>query len=102
MATITAADFPTTAVECTAYTPTTRVPWVTGLVTNAALDNGASRAIFTMTAKKTVYGAALLSSSSKGSVTGKLPSIARFGSPKALEKDDQLAVVAGIAAISAT
>jgi hypothetical protein len=97
---ITAADFPVTATECTAYTPATRVPWVTGVVTAGSLDNGASRAIFTMTAKKTVYGGALLSSSTKAGITGKLSSIVRFASPKGLEIDDQLSVAAGVTAIS--
>lgn len=97
---LTAANFASVATECTAYNPSTRVAWIGGTVTAGAVDNGASRAVFTMTAAKTLYGGGLLSSSTKGGTTGKLGSAVRFASPKVLSIGDQLSVAAGISLIS--
>lgn len=92
---ITAATFPALATEFTAYTPSTRVEFVEGSVVGGAVDNSASRAEFTATAAKTVYGGVITSSSPKGSVTGVLISAVRFTSPKVLQIDDVLRVTAG-------
>lgn len=97
---LTAANFASVATECTAYNPSSRVAWIPGTVNAGAVDNGASRGVFTMTAPKTVYGGALLSSSTKGGTTGKLGSAVRFSSPKVLGTGDQLSVAAGISLIS--
>jgi hypothetical protein len=91
----TAATYAANATECTAYTPTSRPEFIEGAVAVGAVDNSASIAVFTMTANKTLYGAAMLSSSVKGSTNGILMSIAPFSSPKILEKDAKLELIAG-------
>lgn len=96
----TAATFPTSAVECTAYSPSTRPPFTAGSVAGGAADNTASRAEFTFTAAKTLYGAFLVPSATKGGVTGPLLSAARFAEPKTVAVDDVLRVTATFQATS--
>lgn len=97
---LTAATFPSLATECTAYTLATRPIFASGAVANGSLDNSASRAEYTMTAPKTVYGMAILSSSVKAAVTGVAASAVRFSSPKVLETGAILRVIAGVSIIS--
>jgi hypothetical protein len=97
----TAATVAALTTEFTAYTPTARPLWVSGPINAGSLDNVAARAVYKATAKKTIYGGGLLSSSVKGSTSGVLPSLCRFGSPKPLDIGDELAVAAGIAFTSA-
>jgi hypothetical protein len=89
------------ATEFTAYTPNARPLWVSGPINAGSLDNVAARAVFKATAKKTLYGGGIHSSSVKGGTSGMLPSCVRFGSPKVLDIGDELAVAAGIAFTSA-
>ncbi|MFC4923580.1 hypothetical protein [Delftia deserti] len=96
-----AATFPTLATECTAYAPATRVAFTSGAVAAGTTDNTASRAEFTFTSAKTVYGAFLTSAQAKGAVTGVLLSAARFTQPKALQVDDVLRVTASFSLQSA-
>lgn len=98
---IKAADFPTVAQECTAYSSTTRKEFVSGPVSSGALDNSANRAEFEFTADKTVYGGVITSSSTKGSTNGVLISAVRFASPKVCEAGSILRVVAANSQISA-
>lgn len=87
-----AADLPSTAGECTSYSEATRPAW------SAAHDSGdntlamATPAEFTLNADKTIYGAFLASSSTKGGGSGKLLSIARFSSPFVLTSGSVLRV----------
>lgn len=99
--TLTAATFPAAATECTAYTPTQRVEFVEGSVANGAVDNSASRAEFTFTSAKTIYGGVITSSAAKGSTTGVLISAVRFASPKVLDVGSTLRVIAGNSLVSA-
>lgn len=94
--TLTAAAFPATATECTAYAEATRVEWVEAQ-SGGVLTNSASLALFTMNAEKLVYGGALLTSPTKGSTTGIMGSIVRFPTPKSLQQTDVLRMTAGIA-----
>ncbi len=98
----TAATFPTAAVECQTYTPATRPAFTTGAVAGGAADNTASRAEFTFTSAKTIYGAFLVPVATKGGVTGPLLSAARFAEPKAVAVDDVLRVTATFEATSVT
>lgn len=99
--TLTAATFPAAATECTAYTPSQRVEFVEGDVVNGSVDNSASRAEFTFTSAKTVYGGVITSSAAKGSTTGVLISAVRFASPKVLDVGSVLRVTAGNSLVSA-
>ena len=96
-----ASTFPTSATECTAYLPATRVEFVEGAVAAGVVENTASRAEFTATAAKTIYGAFLVSAQAKGAITGVLMSAARFTAPKALQIDDVLRVTASFSLTSA-
>lgn len=98
---ITAATFPALATECTAYTPSTRPEFVEGAVAGGAVDNSASRAEFTMTADKTIYGGVITSASAKSATTGVLISAVRFTSPKVVATGDVLRVTAGNSLVSA-
>jgi len=92
----TAASVASSATECTAYAESTRQAFTSGAVASGTLDNTASRAEFTMSANKTVYGGFLVSSSTKGGTNGVLLSIVRFSSPKVLESGSTLRVTAGV------
>ena len=96
-----ASTLPTSATECTAYLPATRVEFVEGAVAAGVVENTASRAEFTATAAKTIYGAFLVSAQAKGAITGVLMSAARFTAPKVLQIDDVLRVTASFSLTSA-
>ena len=96
-----ASTFPTSATECTAYLPATRVAFVGGAVAAGVTDNTASRAELTATAAKTIYGAFMVSAQAKGAITGVLLSAARFTAPKVLQIDDVMRVTASLSLTSA-
>jgi hypothetical protein len=91
----TAALLPSTATECTAYSSATRAAWTPGSVANGTVNNSASKAEFTFTASKTVYGGFITSAPAKGATTGVLTSVVRFSSPRTLDTDSVLRVTAG-------
>lgn len=92
----TSADLPTTAGECVAYDEAARPTWVNAYDGSSVIDNSASRAVFTLNADKRIYGAFIVSSSTKGGGTGLLLSIARFSVPRDLPSGTEFAVTAGI------
>lgn len=97
----TAATFPSVATESTSYAPATRAAFNGSAVVAGSVDNTASRAEFTFTSAKTIYGAFMTSSQAKGAVTGTLLSAARFIAPKAVQIDDVLRVTASLSVVSA-
>lgn len=99
-ATLTAATFTATTTECIAYDETTRVAYVEGAVSAGAVDNSASRAVFTMNATKTIYGGALLSASAKSATSGTLLAAAKFSASRAVVAADELAVKYSLSATS--
>ncbi|MBD1554769.1 hypothetical protein HAQ04_25545 [Pseudomonas sp. C2L11] len=78
----TAADLPGSAQESTVYSQTARPSWQGVYDGIQLITNTASRAEFTFTSAKTIYGGFLISTSDKGSNTGTLMSIARFENPR--------------------
>lgn len=100
-AAIKASTFGALATECTAYASATRPAFTSGAVADGAIDNSAARAEFLMTAEKTIFGGAMLSSSVKGAATGICMSAVRFASPKVLEVGATLRLLAGNSLISA-
>ena len=100
-ATLTAATFALTTTECTAYDEATRVAYVEGAPSAGAIDNGASRAVFTMNASKTIYGGALLTASAKSATTGVLLGCAKFSASRAVLAADELSVKYSLSATSA-
>lgn len=88
---LTAATFTASATECTAYDESTRVAYVEAAPSGGVITNSASRAVFTINASKTLYGAALLSASAKSSTSGTLLAAARFSSSRAVVDNDEVA-----------
>jgi len=96
----TAAAFPASATESTAYAEATRRALTLGSVVAGAVDNSASRAEFTLNAAKTLYGGFISSASAKGATSGVLLSAVRFSSPKVLASGEVLRVTAGFTLVS--
>lgn len=88
--------------ECTAYSAANRPAWAGTYDNVSDINNAASRAVFTMTSDKRVYGAFIVSSSVKGGGSGVLLSIARFTVPRDLPAGTEFAVTAGIALVPTT
>jgi len=92
-ATWTAANFLANATEFTSYDEATRGAWTRGSVAAGAVNSFADKASFTCnTNAQTVRGAALISDSAKGAVTGTLVAAARFGTDKGLDDGEILDV----------
>ena len=89
---LTAATFTAAATECTAYDEATRVAYVEAAPSGGVITNSASRAVFTINASKTLYGAALVSASAKSSTSGTLLAAARFSSSRAVVDNDEVAI----------
>lgn len=90
VATVTAATIASAATECTAYTASTRPEYVEAASTAQSTTNSASRASFVFNASKTIYGAFLISDSTKSGTSGTLFSAARFAASKSVVTDDEL------------
>lgn len=100
VATVTAATITSASTECTAYSETTRQAYTTAAASSQSITNSASRATFTFTAAKTIYGAFLASNSTKSATTGTLFSAARFGTAKTVDTGDQLLLTYNFSASS--
>ena len=92
----TAATFPASATESTAYSESVRQTYTTVAASGGVLTNAAATATFTMNATKTIYGGFISSASAKSATTGKLLSAAKFSTSKAVESTDQLIITATI------
>ena len=88
----TAATFPGSATECTAYAEANRVTYNEAASTAQSITNSASVAVFTMNATKTVYGAFLSSASAKSATTGTLAAASRFAVSRSVIDLDELRV----------
>lgn len=89
---LTAATFTAAATECTAYDESARVAYNEAAAAAGVTTNSANRAVFTMNASKTLYGAAIVSASAKSSTSGTLLAAARFSSSRAVVDDDEVAI----------
>ena len=91
---LTAASFPATASEITSntegYTGATRPIWTPSAPSANMIDNLANKAAYTIATASSlvVNGAALLSESAKGAVTGKLVSATKFAAARTLYDTD--------------
>lgn len=89
-ATLTAATVASTATETTAYDESTRPAYTEAAASSQSITNSANRATFTFNATKSIYGAFLVSSSTKSGTAGVLFAAARFASAKSVESGDEL------------
>lgn len=85
-------DIGVTVTECTSYDEAARQTYTDGTVASQSVNNSAAKATFTINASKTVYGAGLISVSTKGATTGTLLCASRFGSSRAVVSADSLLV----------
>lgn len=101
VATVTAATITAASTECTAYASATRPAYDEAASAAQVVTNAASRASFVFNATKTIYGAFLVSSSTKSGTGGTLFSAARFATSKAVESGDELLLTYAFTAASA-
>lgn len=87
---VTAATIASASTETTAYTSSTRPLYSPAAAASKAITNAASRASFTFNADKTIYGAFLISDSTKSGTSGTLFSAARFTNSKVVANGDEL------------
>lgn len=88
----TAATIATTAGESSAYDEVTRPLWVEVGASNQSITNSASKATFTINAPTTIYGAFLISDSTKAGTNGTLFAVSRFPAARTVIATDQLLV----------
>ena len=96
----TTADFPTVCTEATAYTSATRPAWAYDPVASQAIANDAVRSSFTINGSVTIWGAAIISVSTKSATTGSLFAYSKFGASRALVLDDVLTIKYTVSATS--
>lgn len=98
-----APNYPTTNdwKELTAYSESVRQTLTLGTASAGSIDNTASKAVFTINATKTVNGAFVDSSSTKGGTGGVLYGEASFSSPRAVVSADTITVSVTLTAASA-
>jgi hypothetical protein len=85
--------------ECTSYDESVRQTLTLGTVASGSVNNSASKAVFTISATKTVKGAFLVTNSTKGGTTGTLYSAGLFsGGDRAVVDNDVLNVTVTLTA----
>lgn len=100
-ATWTAGQIGTEQTECTAYDEATRVQYVEAAPASQQITNSASKATFTINATKTIYGAMLVSDSTKSATTGTLMAASKFSAARSVVATDQLLITYTISASDA-
>ena len=101
VATDTAANITANSTESTAYTESTRVEYNEAAAASQSITNSANKATFSINATKTLYGAFLVSNSTKSATTGTLAAASRFSASRAVVNTDQLLVTYTITAADA-
>lgn len=91
-----ASDLQLTVGESQAYDELDRQLWDNAYDGTALIANASAVAEFTMNATKTIYGAFIVSSATKGSTGGVLLSIARFSTAKSVDAGTVLRITAGL------
>lgn len=93
-----AADIPSSHVtwsEDTTYSESVRQTWTpNGAASSQSVTNSSARATFSINGTTTIYGAFLISNSTKGGTTGKFYAVGNFGSSRAVISGDSLLVTA--------
>jgi len=90
-----AATFPGAGVAneaTTEYSEATRPTWTEAGVVTKTITNSATPAVFTFASGITIYGAFLVSTSTKGGTTGKLGAASKFASARVMLTADVLNV----------
>lgn len=92
VSTLTAATITSAATEATEYTQATRVGYVPAAPSGQSVSNTASKATFDINNTVTLYGAFLISVSTKSGTTGTLLCASRFAAQRDLVSTDQLLI----------
>lgn len=87
--------------ESTAYDEATRPAWTELGPASQQITNSASKAVFTINATKTIYGAFLASESAKSALTGVLFAASAFSALRAVVATDVLNITYTVQAASA-
>ena len=101
LATDTGANIVANATECTAYDEAVRQTWVEAAASSQSITNSANKATFTINATKTVYGAFLISTSTKSDTAGILFAATKFSASRSVVATDQLLVTYTVTAATA-
>jgi hypothetical protein len=101
VSTVTAATITSASTECTAYASATRPTYDEAASASQVTTNAANRASFVFNATKTIYGAFMVSNSTKSGTTGTLFAASRFSSSKAVESGDEMLLTYAFTAASA-
>lgn len=88
-----AAGIGTDFTEGTGYSEGVRQTWTIAAISNKTVTNSASPATFSMSGSATIYGAFLVSVSTKGGTTGKMWCCSDFGVARPVVNGDTLKVV---------
>lgn len=96
----TAADIPSNMIEFVDYAETARPAWDRSFNNSASMDNNMSKASYTATQDRTIYGAFLVSEPGKGGNTGLVLSCVRFASPKQVSVGQTINLTGGITYVS--
>lgn len=89
-ANLTALTFPSVCTEFTGYQETTRQEYIEAAAMNLSTSNADNLASFTITTAATIYGAAILSVSTKSATSGRLLAAARYTTSKVVDNGDIL------------
>lgn len=102
LATDTAANIASNATETTTkYDEAVRQTWTEAGPSSQSITNSASKATFTMNATVTIYGALLVSNSTKGGTSGTLAAASKFTSQRDVINLDELVLTYTLTAADA-
>lgn len=87
--------------EATTYSNSTRPTLTLGSASAGSIDNTASKAVFNINGTVTIYGAFVVSNSTKGGTSGKIYGEAAFASTRSLTNGDTLTVTVTLTAATA-
>lgn len=96
-----AADIPSVMGEFVDYSEATRPLWDRAYNGAGTMDNSLSRAVFTPTVDRQVYGSFIVSNAAKGGSTGLLLSVVRFSTVKQVYVGQEAKLVCGLTYIPA-
>lgn len=101
VATDTAANIATNSTESSAYAESVRQTYQVAAASSQSSTNSANKAVFTCNATKVMYGAFLVSSSTKGGTSGTLLCASKFSASRSVVNGDTISITYTITAADA-
>jgi hypothetical protein len=96
-----AADIPSNMGEFLDYSEATRPQWMRAYNNAGTQDNSASKAVFTPTVERIIYGSFIVSNQTKGANSGLLLSVVRYNTVKTVSPGLEAKLVCGLTYIPA-